>query len=263
MNKNIVVANWKAYITSRTQTEKLFTSVCRAYTKLPQKTRPNLVLCVPFPYIGKFGVGGWKLGVALGVQNVFWETHGPYTGEVTTDMLCDAGATHVLIGHSERRKHLGETDEMVSKKVRAALEARLKIILCIGEWTRAHTPAEEKITRDFVKAQLTKAMTGVQKSSAKNIIITYEPVWAISGNKGEADTPENAAHMIAFIREVLTKLYDAKTAQHARVIYGGGVSEKNAASFTRQAGIDGVLVGAASTRPKEFAQIIKQASRNL
>lgn len=263
MKKKLVVANWKAYIVSKTRAEKLFISVCRAYAKIQPKTRPDVVACVPFLYLSPLRAVRYTPKAFLGVQNVFWQPEGPYTGEITGHMLRDAGATHVIVGHSERRKYIGETDEMVNKKVLCALQARLKVVLCVGEWMRPRTDAEQKKVYAFVESQLVKAMAGGPNSFVRSVIITYEPVWAISANKKQPDTPEDAARMVAYIRVVLGRLYDAGIASHARIIYGGSVSQKNAALFMRRDGIDGVLVGAASTRPKEFAQIIRLAAGSL
>ncbi|MDO8557750.1 MAG: triose-phosphate isomerase [bacterium] len=260
MKKKLIVANWKAYLASQKEVKEYVSVFSRNFGKSGAKNAADVVFCPPFLYLAAFRsahIGG----VAVGAQDVFWEERGPYTGEATTSMLKDAGASYVIIGHSERRRYLGENDEMVSKKLRGALEAKINVILCIGEWTKASDDVGEKKTLDFIKNQLHCALAGVSRTLLKRMVVVYEPVWAISGNSGIADTPENASRMIMFIRRIIAKLYDGHTARSLAVLYGGSVSSQNAAGFIRQDTIDGVLVGSASANPNEFLKIIAEATR--
>lgn len=276
MKQKLIIANWKAYITTQKQLREYFEVFSHEYPKLnllgrntvrfssgktafttPNKTSPpKVVFCVPFLYL--LPATNHKLQIAFGAPDVFWENTGPYTSAVTPIMLRDVGATHAIIGHSERRKYFGESDEMVSKKVHAALAAKLQPIVCVGEWEKSQNDEEAKNSLDFVKNQLQGALRGIKKPQMKNVILTYEPVWAISGNQGVADTPENAARMIMFIRRILAKLYGAHIAKNTRVIYGGSVNPENVASFGSAETIDGVLVGHASANVKEFLKIIAE-----
>lgn len=257
-NRKLVVANWKAYVTSRKDTEALFRAVTKSYAKLPAKTRPELVFCPPFPYLAQ--VSGFRFqDIRFGAQDVFWEEKGAYTGEVTASMLKDLGVTHVIIGHSERRKHMGETDEMVNKKILAALKAKLRVILCVGEWQQPRTPEDEKTALDYVKAQLEKDLARINASAMKNVTIAYEPVWAIG--TGIPDTPREAAEVILFIRRVLAKQYGAEIARKTQILYGGSVNAENVVSFIREKTIDGMLVGGASIKSSEFIKILESLAR--
>ena len=263
MKKKLIVANWKAYIASQKEVQEYITAFARDFGKSGAKNVADVIFCPPFLYLAAFkAVKGFK-GVSIGAQDVFWEAQGPYTGEVTTGMLKDANVEYVIVGHSERRRHLGENDEMVNKKVQEALSAKITVIVCIGEWTKASDDEGEKKTLDFVKNQLHRALAGVSKAHLKRVVVVYEPVWAISGNAGVADTPENASRMIMFIRRIIARLYDGHTARGLRVIYGGSVSSQNAAMFVRQDTIDGVLVGSASTNKVEFLKIIEEATQSV
>lgn len=258
MKQKLIVANWKAYLTSQREVKAYMRVFSPGYARLAvSRALPQVVFCVPYTYL-PFAKSLLPRGCALGAQDVFWENRGPYTGEVTPQMLKDVGVTHVIIGHSERRRHLGETDEMVNKKVHAALTEGLAVVLCVGETVKA-SEADEKRSLDFVKMQLTKALEGVPRKLLKRLVLVYEPVWAISENAGIPDTPVDAARMIMFMRRIMARLYDAKIATSCRVIYGGSVSSQNAASFVREEPIDGVLVGSASTNAREFLKVITEA----
>lgn len=278
LKSKIIIANWKAYVTTRKALRAYFGAFAGRYQKavtpssaLVRSTRqkdqavhrrnsaPDIVLCIPFPFLdeARQAIQNLKPTLLLGAQDVFWEPGGPYTGAVTPPMLKDAGVSYVIVGHSERRKHFSETDDVIAKKVRAALDAGIGVILCVGESARAADDDQMRENLDTVRMQLGRALEGVKKSHIKNIIVVYEPVWAISGFSGVADTPENAARMILYIRRILAKLYDASVAKTARVIYGGSVSSQNVAGFLREETIDGVLPGHASANPREFLWIIR------
>lgn len=246
MNKKIIIANWKTYINSRKQAENIFKSLeNNNYKNL------ELIICPPFPYLLK--AKSYKLKAKIGAQNVFYEQSGAYTGEVSPKMLKDIGVEYVIIGHSERRA-LGETDEIINKKIKAALANNLKIILCVGEplVIRKHG---FKATQKFIENQLQKNLNGI--SNAKNkllkILIAYEPVWAIG--TGISDTPEDSLEIIKFF------LNSKFLIHNSMVLYGGSVNSKNITGFLKYPEIDGVLIGEASTNKEEFQKILKISSK--
>jgi len=192
----------------------------------------------------------------LGAQNAFWQEGGPYTGEVSPTMLKELGITHVIIGHSERKKWLGETDEMINKKVKTALKHGLIPILCVGEWEREVANEIPHIVEEQVRA----ALKGIKKGDFKNGIVAYEPVWAIG--TGKAETPDNATRAALYIRRIVKSVLGSKTADKIRVIYGGSVNSQNAASFIAKdiRGMEGMLVGGASLHADEFVKIVRAVS---
>lgn len=259
MRKKLIVANWKAYVTSRRQAEALARSVVRGYAALPPKSPLALVLCPPFPYLFQVSSTGMD-GAQLGAQDVFWEGEGPYTGEVTLAMLKDAGVTHVIVGHSERRRYLGESDEMINRKVLAALGAKLHPILCVGEWEEPQGEEEERKAFRVVREQLETGLKGVTPQDLGRVVLTYEPVWAISGGGGSADTPENAGQVARYLRRVLAARYGADAVEKIPVLYGGSVTAANVEAFLRDRAINGALVGGASVRAEEFVRMLKNVA---
>ncbi len=227
--KKLIIANWKSNPDSLVQAKKLGRDI----------DKPGVVIAPPYPFLESLGKTLRR--ATLGAQDVFGADRGAYTGEVSLSQLKDLKVKYIILGHSERRKFLGETDELINKKVKAALRAGFKTVLCVGEWRR-QSLSQAKV---FVRGQLKKDLAGVR--SYRNLIITYEPVWAISTSKsGKPDKPENAAQMARFIKSIIK----------AKVIYGGSVNAKNARSFLKYKEIDGALVGGASLKPREFLKII-------
>lgn len=237
-----VIANWKAYVT----TEKAARAIC-GKTKTKKNTR--VVLAPPFVFLPLVKDARAR-GISLGAQDVFWEQNGPYTGEVTTQMMKDMGVTHVIVGHSERREHMGETDAMVNKKVQAALRAGLIAIVCVGERERDDPKAVPSLVGDQVRA----ALAGVSRQKLDHIIVAYEPIWAIG--TGVADTPNDALSAALYIRQAAAELFGTQNARALRVVYGGSVNPENVAQFVHQEGIDGVLIGKASAAGDSFAKIL-------
>ncbi len=207
------------------------------------KPKAEIVVCPPYIYLKDLKTKKLK-HVKIGAQNCFWGNSGAYTGEVSPAMLKNSGAEYVIIGHSERRKYFCETDEMANKKVLAAQRARLKVVLCVGERKKGIKEA-----KGFIKKQLEKDLKG----AVKNIIIAYEPVWAIGD--GDSATPEYALEIIKFIGNFLSSKFHASS---CKVLYGGSVDGKNAADFVKYKEIDGVLVGGASLNPNEVKKIIEK-----
>jgi len=198
-------------------------------------------------------------GLKLGAQNVFYlsadrqvKKSGAFTGEVSPLMLKDLGVEYVIIGHSESRKYLNETDEVINKKIKESLLIGLKPILCVGE-TDEEKNSGKKL--EVLEVQITQALKGVMKSEAKNIVIAYEPVWAIgTGNNCSVDETMSS---ILLIRKIISKLYNREIADTTKIIYGGSVDSKNTNSYITQTGVNGLLVGGASLNAEEFIEIIK------
>ena len=247
MRKKILIGNWKMQLSVR-ESAALAKAVCAGL----KKERASVVLCPSFPALSAVGdiVRGKR--AALGAQDLFWEAKGQYTGEVSGAILREVGCSFVIIGHSERRAHLGETDEVVSKKVSAALAARLAPILCVGE-TREE---RERGTRDAVlRRQVHVALRGLTAAQIRKVTIAYEPVWVIGS--GKAVPPRDAVRAHATIRRAMDEV--AGEAVTVRVIYGGSVDSTNAAGFLREETVDGCLVGGASLRAAEFLKLVRIA----
>jgi triosephosphate isomerase len=192
----------------------------------------------------------------LGAQDLFWEDAGAYTGEVSAPMLVAVGCSWALVGHSERRRLLGESSEVVNQKLHAALRHDLRVILAIGE-TRDERHAGR--TEAICEEQLEVSLTGVGADEFARIVIAYEPVWAIG--TGETATPDQAREAHQNVRKVLARLYGEAAAQATRIQYGGSVTASNAVELMAQPGIDGALVGGASLKPQEFAAIVEAAAQ--
>jgi triosephosphate isomerase (TIM) len=190
--------------------------------------------------------------IRLAAQNVFWESHGAFTGEVSASMLKDIGCRYVILGHSERRQYFQETDEAVSKRARATLDHGMAPILCIGETLQER---ESNQTLDILKKQLLGGLTQVADDEASRLVIAYEPVWAIG--TGRTASPQQAQDAHAFIRKTLSERFSPDAAQAIRLQYGGSVNAKNAQELLSQPDIDGALVGGASLDPDAFLTIIR------
>jgi len=252
--RKLIVANWKMHPGTLVEAQKLFERSVRVARTL---TTCDVVVCPPVVYLA--GLPRVPRGkIALGVQDVFWAEEGAYTGQVGPRMAKSAGASYAILGHSERRALAGDTDEVVAKKVCAALASRLRVIVCVGEIERSGDGSSAL----FVKHQLQKSIHGVSKNLAANLVIVYEPVWAISSHKpSRLDTPQSTLEMTLYIRRVLHTMFGATIAKKIRVLYGGSVNAKNAAGFLFCGGADGLLVGASSIRPEEFAAVLRSASK--
>lgn len=217
--------------------------------------KSELVLCPPYPFIP--AVTKAARGVAIGAQDSAAEEQGPYTGEVSPSMLASLGVSYVILGHSERRAAFGEDEYLIRRKVETALRAGLRVVLCVGE----PLPIRKKgflAARAFVRSQLSTTLRGLASLGAKkrNLIVTYEPVWAIStSNDHRNETPEDAARMIGFIKSLLRSAYHISS---PRVLYGGSVNAKQACEFLSYPEIDGALVGGASLNPGEFKRLVEK-----
>jgi triosephosphate isomerase len=259
--KRLIVANWKLNPQTYQEAEKLARTAWKAAKTLKNV---DVVICPPFvwlqPVNSKFEIRNPKL--SLGSQDVFWKERGAYTGEVSPAMLKNLGATWVIIGHSERRQNLGETDEMINKKAKAVLAAGLKVILCVGETLQERRRGQTKVV---LRRQLKKGLAQVSKLEIRNLklrdrfVVAYEPVWAIGS--GFPETSQNAESAALFIKAELSKLLSARKAKDIRVIYGGSVNSKNISGYIVMPAIAGALVGGASLKPKEFIRMLEISDR--
>ena len=247
MKKKLIIANWKSNPDSPGRAVVLAKKIDLIAKKF--KTA-EVVIAPPAPFL--IPVGSAIKFAKLGAQDVFWKDEGAYTGEISPKMLKDFGVEYVIIGHSERRKYLNETDEAINRKVLASLEDGLNVVLCVGEDLGTRQLSKE-VVEEFIKNQLQNDLKGLPAdgSQKSKIIIAYEPIWAI-GTK-VSDNPNDAAEMIKFIKNILnSELHISNTA----VLYGGSVNAENIKSFVEKEEIDGFLVGQASLNPDEFKKII-------
>jgi triosephosphate isomerase len=248
-----VAGNWKMNTTA-TEAERL---VLEMLEKLDRIEGVEKVLCPPFVSLVAVSMMLQGSSIKLGAQNMYFEAKGAYTGEISPLMLREL-CEFVILGHSERRWYFGETDEIVNKKVKAALANKLKPILCVGERLEENEAGK---TEEVVNRQVTAALKGIEPvvlNIAKNLVIAYEPVWAIG--TGKAASGEQAAATIQFIRDVVAKLWNKSIAQDLRILYGGSVTGANIAEFISHPEIDGALVGGASLKAEEFVSIVEKTA---
>ena len=249
MKKKLIIANWKSNPDSPGRAVVLAKKIDLIAKKF--KTT-EVVIAPPAPFL--MPVGSAIKFAKLGAQDVFWEDVGAYTGETSWHQFKHLKVNHVIIGHSERRRLLKETDEMINKKVLACLKHDLGVVLCVGEpkSIRARGILEVK---KFIAGQLGKDLKNLSHIAGRmSLVIAYEPIWAIGG--GRPDEPQEAAEIISFIKNLLLITYYLPS---PRVLYGGSVNQKNASSFLSRKEIDGALVGGASLKPQEFLKIIESA----
>jgi triosephosphate isomerase len=251
MRKKIVAANWKMNMT-QAESERFVESFLR---DVGDVTDVEVVIIPPFTAITKVSEAlGRAQNIKVGAQNMYWEKSGPFTGEISAPLLWDLFVDYVVLGHSERRTLFGETDETVNRKVHAALEGKLRPIVCVGETLEQRDKGNvEKI----LSIQLRGSLAGLAPKELQESVIAYEPVWAIG--TGRNATPAQAQEAHAFIRHILREMADDTTADRVRIQYGGSVKPENARELMTQSDIDGALVGGASLDPRSFSQIVKAA----
>ena len=252
MRKKFIAGNWKMY-TDGGSAKDLAAAVVQG---LGSEDRVTVAVCPPFPYLSRVAgvVAGSK--VALGGQNCYVEKEGAFTGEVSPAMLVDVGCKYVILGHSERRHKLGESDAIIKQKVKAALAAGLDVILCVGETLEEHESGHKEAVLD---RHVTQGLAGVSEADLAKVVIAYEPVWAIGTGKNA--TPEQAQAAHVFIRKRIGQLYSEKTAQAVLIQYGGSVKPDNAAALLGQPDVAGALVGGASLKADQFLAIAKAGVR--
>lgn len=256
--KYLIVANWKMNPAGSVEAKTLFNSVKKETAKIKNV---EIIICPPFvclPLLKKQIAFGRRGGAAsptskiyLGGQNMFWKDKGAYTGEISPKMLKNLGCNFVILGHSERREFLSETNQIVNKKIQAALKNLLKPIVCVGE--------KERNANDFdfeeIKTQILESFEGIKKASIQDIIIAYEPVWAIGS--GQIPVENDIMKVVILIRQLFSKMHNQKTAQKLKILYGGSVNSRNAKNFISSTGINGFLIGKASLNAGEFVRIVK------
>jgi triosephosphate isomerase len=250
MRPKFVAGNWKMF-TSSASAKGLAATVAM---KLGGDTRVQIAVCPPFPWLTAVADALKGTPVLLGAQNCHYEKEGAYTGEVSPVMLKDAGCALVIIGHSERRHGLNESNEFLNKKTKAALAAGLKVIFCIGELL---TEREAGKTESVLEMQLTQGLSGLTAAQMADVVIAYEPVWAIG--TGKVATPEQAQAAHAFVRERVRTQFGENVASHVQIQYGGSVKPDNAATLMHLPDVDGALVGGASLKADQFLEIAKAA----
>lgn len=248
MRRAIIAANWKMNKTIREAVEFAY-SIKEVLKSLKDRI---CVVCPPFTALAHVQQELVKSEIQLGAQNLFWESDGAYTGEVSARMLKDVGCQYVIIGHSERRRIFAENDEMINRKIKKALSEGLTPIICVGETLEER---EKGITFDVIRAQTSKDFEGLKKDEAQRCVIAYEPVWAIG--TGRNATPDQAQEVHAYIRGLLKDYFGGDLAQNISIQYGGSVKPDNIDDLMSEADIDGALVGGASLDVKSFARIVQ------
>ena len=251
LRKAVIAGNWKMNKT-RPEAKALIAEL----SPLVKDADCGVVICVPYTNLETALEATKGTNIGVGAENCHWAESGAYTGEISAQMLVEMGVQYVIIGHSERRQYFGETDVTVQKRVRAALDAGLTVILCVGELLEQR---ETGITEEIVGMQTKVALGGVSKDELKKIIIAYEPVWAIG--TGKTATAEQANEVNHYIRTVVEKLYDKEAADGLTIQYGGSMNAKNAEELLDQPDVDGGLIGGASLKAPDFAAIVGAASR--
>ena len=247
----VIAGNWKM---NKTPAET--TALINEMKPLVADADCKVVLCVPFVDIAAAVAAAEGSNIEIGAENVHFKESGAYTGEVSAKMLTDCGVKYVVVGHSERRQYFGETDETVNKRTKAALAAGLKPIVCVGEllWER-----ECDITEEVIARQIKLDLFNVTEEELKNIVIAYEPVWAIG--TGKTATADQAEEVCAFIRATIAKLYNQAAADAVTIQYGGSMNDGNADELLSKTNVDGGLIGGASLVAEKFAAIVKAASK--
>ena len=249
MRKKILAANWKMNLT-HSEAESYLRSFV---TEIRDFSDVDVVIIPPFTAIPAALAASERMQtIRIGAQNMHWEKSGAFTGEISATMLRALYVRYVILGHSERRTLFGETDEIINRKVKAALDAGLRPIFCLGESLHERDSNQFK---QVLERQIRKGLEGVTPRDLTEVVLAYEPCWAIG--TGRTATPTEAEEAHAFIRSVLAALSDQATADRIRIQYGGSVKPDNVESLMRQRNIDGALVGGASLDPRSFAQIIR------
>lgn len=247
----VIAGNWKMNKT-RPEAKALIEQI----KPLVKDADCGVVVCVPYTNLETVLEATKGSNIKVGAENCHWAKSGAFTGEISADMLAEMGVEYVVIGHSERRQYFGETDKTVNQRVRAALDAGLKVILCVGELLEQR---EQGITEEVCGMQTKVALCGVSKEELSHIIIAYEPVWAIG--TGKTATAEQADEVNGFIRSVVAGLYGEDAAQALTIQYGGSMNAKNAEELLSKEHVDGGLIGGASLKAEDFSIIVKAASK--
>ncbi len=251
LRKAVIAGNWKMNKTPA-ETTKLIEEI----KPLVKDADCGVIVCVPYIDIPAALATAEGSNIEVGAENCHWEKSGAFTGEVSAEMLTSIGVKYVIIGHSERRTYFGDTDVTVQKRVRAALDAGMTVILCVGEYLEQR---EQGVTNEVVAMQTKIALGGVSAEELKRVIIAYEPVWAIG--TGRTATAQQANEVCKAIRDVAASLYSQADADALTIQYGGSMNAGNAAELVAQPDVDGGLIGGASLKAPDFAAIVAAASK--
>lgn len=247
--KAIIAGNWKMNKTA-TEAKALISELIPAV----KDAGCEVVICVPFTDLVTAVEMTKGTNIHVGAENVHFEKSGAFTGEISADMLTDLGVEYVVIGHSERRQYFAETNETVNKRTKAALAGGLKPIICVGE---SLDQREQGVTEELVRMQVKIALNGVTADELKNVVIAYEPIWAIG--TGKTATAADAQEVCGAIRATLAEIYGEELAGGIRVLYGGSAKPENIAGFLAEEDVDGALVGGASLKADDFAAMVEKA----
>jgi len=250
MRKKVIAGNWKMNMNLH-QSQKLVSEILNG---LGKDSKADVIVCPPFTSLSEVNSLLKSTQIKLGAQNMYYEESGAYTAEISADMLKSVGCEYVILGHSERRVIFNESDELINKKVKAALVKELKPIFCIGELLEQRESGETMIV---ITGQIEKGLEGITSDQMKNIIIAYEPVWAIG--TGKTATPQQANEVHLFIRELVAKKFSPAVAENLIIQYGGSVKPENSGELLSQKDIDGALVGGACLKADSFLSIIASA----
>ena len=248
MRKKIVAGNWKMNKTGAQAVE--FARALKA--KIENISKTEIIICPPYTALTALSeiLKGTRAGI--GAQNVHWEPSGAFTGEISVEMLEDAGCSHVLIGHSERRQFFGETNKTVNQRIKRTLTTNITPIVCIGETLEQR---EQGKTNDVVGSQVREGLAGLINDQVQRLILAYEPVWAIG--TGVTATPEQAEEVHQFIRNLIIEMFSPQIAEGIHILYGGSMKPSNIKELVTQNNIDGGLIGGASLKVESFAEMIK------
>jgi triosephosphate isomerase len=250
MRRKIIAGNWKMN-NDISESQKLVSGIING---LGKNSHCDVIVCPPFTSLAEVSSLIKNTQIKLGAQNMFYEDSGAFTGEVSAFMLKSVGCEYVILGHSERRTIFGETDEVINKKIKKAIQSGLKVIFCIGE---SLSQRENGTTNEIVKSQIFKGLEGITEEEMKSVIIAYEPIWAIG--TGKTATPAQAQEVHLFIRELVAEIYSSSVSENLIIQYGGSVKPDNARELLSQRDIDGALVGGACLKADSFLTIIAAA----
>ncbi len=253
MRKSFVAGNWKMN-TDSSSSVTLVKDVISGCSEIAGES-VDVAVCPPFVYLQAVANAVSATHIAVGAQDIFYEQKGAFTGEISAGMLKDIGCSYCLCGHSERRHVIGETDELVNKKVSAAINGGLLPIFCVGELLEQREASQ---TEEVVTRQIKAGLAGLHNEKASAVTIAYEPVWAIG--TGRTASAQQAQEVHALIRGLIGQIYDNELAQQIRIMYGGSAKPGNAAELMAQPDIDGLLVGGASLKAEDFLAIIRAAA---
>lgn len=251
LRKPVIAGNWKMNL-NYAESKKLVDEIII----LTKTAKCEVIVCVPFIDLSTAVEKSKNANLKIGAQNCHFEKSGAFTGETSAQMIKSVGADYVIIGHSERRNYFFETDELINKKIIAALDAGLKVIFCVGENLEQR---ENNIINEIISLQIKNGLRGIKEEQLGNIIIAYEPIWAIG--TGKTATPDQAEEVCAYIRKILSELYSKSLSDKIVIQYGGSMNTKNAEELLSKENIDGGLIGGASLKAVDFAEIVKAASK--